>query len=329
MNRTTLAALATLPVVMGLAGQLMAQPPSAAAHGPTLLPRPTATAVPFLPGAPKHPTAPTPARAPTPTPTAAAPTPRPPAKPAAKKATKKKPAAAKAPVAYVQAMNGWHKADATETPEVDERGVTRLVLHCVNTRERVAISPSTTEGGFRALELERAAHLLRDPSNGGEHPVEPRLLDFAYKIQRHFDAPLVRVISGYRTPHGGHSNHGRGRAIDLVVPGVKDEDVASFARQEGFSGVGVYPVSGFVHVDVRERSYFWLDASGPGRKNRERGILPDVAAKSDVNAQARGFFPMPRYGCGADVSSALGATLRSQSPELHSEDEEDASEESP
>ena len=35
-----------------------------------------------------------------------------------------------------------------------------------------------------------------------------------------------------------------------MVPGVKDEEVAKYARQTGFVGVGIYPTSGFVHVDV-------------------------------------------------------------------------------
>ncbi len=215
-----------------------------------------------------------------------------------------------APTGYNGMVNAWHKVDATEAQSIDERGTVRLVLHAINTREKVALTPLGPDGGFRPTDLERAAHLLRDPRDGGEHPVEPRTLDFVYRIQRHFDAPLVRVISGYRTPHGGHSNHGRGRAIDLVVPGVKDEDVAAFARQEGFVGVGVYPVSGFVHVDMREHSYFWLDASGPGRKNHERGILPDVATKSDEIAAARGAAPVPHYGCSTNVLMALGVSAR-------------------
>jgi len=111
---------------------------------------------------------------------------------------------------------------------------------------------------------------LREPASGNEHPIEPRLLDIVYRIQMHFSAQEIRVISGYRTPAAiasGHgSNHGRGRAIDVVVPGATDEDVAKLVREMGFMGVGIYPVSGFVHVDVRDRSYFWIDTSGPGGK---------------------------------------------------------------
>ena len=53
------------------------------------------------------------------------------------------------------------------------------------------------------------------------------------------------------------------------------------AMHVGFVGVGIYPTSQFVHVDVRPRSYFWIDNSGPGKRNRERGILPELVAASD------------------------------------------------
>jgi len=106
---------------------------------------------------------------------------------------------------------------------------------------------------------------------------------------------------------GSRSNHGKGRAVDMVVPGVPDEEVARYARETGFVGVGVYPTSQFVHVDVRPRSYFWVDFSGPHMKNRERGILGDLAARSDAAALARGQLPIEPYGVATDVDAALRA----------------------
>ena len=151
---------------------------------------------------------------------------------------------------------------------------------------------------------QRAAQLLRDPRTGNEHPVEPRLLDSVYRIARKFAAHEIRVVSGYRTPKPGtHSNHGRGRAMDLIVPGTTDEDVAKFAREAGFAGVGIYPVSGFVHVDVRTRSFYWVDRSSPGRtasrrrSRRRRGHgLQEVhgtqAQQADARARALGVAPL-------------------------------------
>jgi hypothetical protein len=35
-------------------------------------------------------------------------------------------------------------------------------------------------------------------------------------------------------------------------------------------GVGYYPRSGFVHLDRRDRSFYWIDNSGPGQRSRTR-----------------------------------------------------------
>jgi hypothetical protein len=93
--------------------------------------------------------------------------------------------------------------------------------------------------------------------------------------------------------------------MDIVVPGVSDADLASFARELGYVGVGIYPTSGFVHVDVRDRSYFWVDASAPGRRDRERPILRELTAKCDAAAAARGERQVPSAEITADVDAAL------------------------
>ena len=72
----------------------------------------------------------------------------------------------------------------------------------------------------------------------------------------------IDVICGYRTPRGNaylrakstgvaeHSLHMQALAIDIRIPGVSTAKLreAALALQRG--GVGYYPKSGFVHVDV-------------------------------------------------------------------------------
>jgi uncharacterized protein YcbK (DUF882 family) len=199
-----------------------------------------------------------------------------------------------------------------------------LVLASLNLSDHVTLTANSERGGFSALDLDRAAHVLRESATGNEHPIDPRVLDLVYRVSVHFAAQEVRIISGYRTPkNGSHSNHGRGRAIDLVVPGTSDEEVARYERDQGFVGVGVYPVSGFVHLDVRERSYFWVDYSGPGKRNRTRGILADLAAKSDARALARGEHGVPPFVISSDVDAALASAARADtSPALMTEDDD-------
>jgi uncharacterized protein YcbK (DUF882 family) len=199
-----------------------------------------------------------------------------------------------------------------------------LVLQALNHTDHVARAARSERGGFSAEDLDRAAHVLREATSGNEHPIDPKLLDLAYRLQTRFGAHEIRVISGYRTPRkNGRSNHGKGRAIDLVVPGATDEEVAKFAREQGFVGVGVYPVSGFLHVDVRERSYFWVDKSGPGKRSRTRGILTDVAAKSDAAAIARGEKAIGPFVVASDVDAALAKSAPPKSDPPFEDDDDD------
>jgi uncharacterized protein YcbK (DUF882 family) len=237
--------------------------------------------------------------------------------------------AKRAPDRNVPASRVWHTLPPGKTAPVDGAGRPMLTLQALNIPDRVTIAASSDHGGFSAEDLDRAAHVLRDPRTGNEHPIDPRALDLVYRVAVHFSAPEVRIISGYRTPRGGAtSNHARGRAIDLVIPGTSDEEVARFAREEGFCGVGVYPTSGFLHLDVRPHSYFWIDRSGPGQRNRTRGILPDLAAKSDARALARGDRAIAPFVVSSDVDAAL-AELRTAdnaagAPSFDEDDDDDA-----
>ena len=102
-----------------------------------------------------------------------------------------------------------------------------------------------------------------------------------YLVGQHYDAPL-NVVSGYRqrgiTATEG-SRHGAANACDFYVDGV---GVRSLARTiEGMFanvGVGYYPRSGFVHLDSRRRTYYWIDNSGPGQRSRTRTRSIEVAA---------------------------------------------------
>lgn len=194
------------------------------------------------------------------------------------------------PAGYFHIVRAWHTPAPGSTVPLDAAGRPELQLHAMYVDESVVLRATGDAGGFSALDRERAAHVLREPATGNEHPVEPRTLDLLYRIQTHFRAQEIRVMSAYRTPRKGNSQglHALGRAVDFVVPGVADEEVARFARELGFAGVGLYPIGSFVHLDCRARSYFWIDRSGPRHKSRERGVFLDVAKRADELARARG-----------------------------------------
>lgn len=222
-----------------------------------------------------------------------------------------------------QALVGLH-APSSKPAARDAAGRAMLSLTNVNRGETLDVPAAGDNGGFAASDLDRIAHLLRS-AGGEEHPMDPRTLALVYRIQTRFEVPEIRVVSGYRIPRlGSRSDHGKGRAVNLIVPGVADEEVARFVRDLGFVGVGVYPVSQFVHVDIRPRSYFWVDVSGPHMRNRERGILGNLATKNDSAALARGQTPVAPFVVATDVDAALRARgVTATAPPLPQDDEED------
>jgi uncharacterized protein YcbK (DUF882 family) len=201
--------------------------------------------------------------------------------------TSGRPARASRLPTYGDMIRRWHAAPSDE-PALTPEGRALLVFEILNTEERIELSPVRDDGGWSDQDLERASHALRDPRNNQEKSIDARVFDLAYRVQVHFQAKALRVVSCYRR---GGSKHGKGRAIDIVVPGARDEEVARFARTFGFVGVGLYPRSGFVHLDTRPRSYFWVDSSGPGQKSRAVQVLGKVGEDADARAVERGETP--------------------------------------
>ncbi|MFO0660120.1 MAG: DUF882 domain-containing protein [Polyangiaceae bacterium] len=213
----------------------------------------------------------------------------------------------------------WHEVTPGRVAPTDENHRPKLVLVSINTGERVELAASSDEGGFDAHALDVAAHLLRDDRASLEHPIEPATLDLVYRAQRKFDAQEIRVISGYRAPRSRFRNiHAKGRAIDLVVPGTDDKDVATWARAQGFAGVGVYPRSGYCHLDTRPDGYSWIDTSGPGQYSREYPVHRDESRQGDHDARKAGRRGVPPFVLPS--SSVTKIWSEGSSSEAHGDD---------
>lgn len=111
--------------------------------------------------------------------------------------------------------------------------------------------------------LEAMNHLLRDFRTGDIHPIAPNLLDLVNTLQSRLEtSQTVHVISGYRSPltnaalHersagvASHSLHMKGQAMDIRMPGVELVHLRNAALDLQRGGVGYYPASDFVHVDI-------------------------------------------------------------------------------
>lgn len=123
--------------------------------------------------------------------------------------------------------------------------------------------------------MRQVRHVLRDFRNGQQHEIDESLIDLLDTIRaRTGTHQPFHVISGYRSPqtnamlhdeseHSGvanHSLHMQGEAIDIRLPDVALDHLrnAAFSLQRG--GVGYYPSSNFVHVDVGDVRHWGFSA---------------------------------------------------------------------
>jgi uncharacterized protein YcbK (DUF882 family) len=105
---------------------------------------------------------------------------------------------------------------------------------------------------------------LRDHRTGAIHDYDPRLFDLLSTLEKRIGRPgaEIDVICGYRSPWSNeflrrhslgvaaHSLHMEAEAIDIRIPGTSTLALRNAALALKLGGVGYYPLSNFVHVDV-------------------------------------------------------------------------------
>ena len=108
-----------------------------------------------------------------------------------------------------------------------------------------------------------------------KHSANPRLVALLGIVSDHFGSRPLEVVSGFRPASNAqytpHSKHNYGRALDFKVSGVPNEALRDFCKTFKNVGVGYYPNSTFVHLDVRDNSAFWTDYSRPGEAPNYEG----------------------------------------------------------
>jgi hypothetical protein len=122
--------------------------------------------------------------------------------------------------------------------------------------------------------------------------MNPRLIRMLYQAGRHWPGKRIEVVSGYRNPSvakNPRSPHMKGLACDFRVAGVANTELRDYLRGNMKKvGIGYYPNSSFVHLDVRkDRSAFWIDYSGPG----ERSVYSENAAEDLKSGRAETYKP--------------------------------------
>jgi uncharacterized protein YcbK (DUF882 family) len=157
-----------------------------------------------------------------------------------------------------------HMQSARIFEPVDAPRLTSFVVRSVNTGESVTV---LMKDDVPEPESERElAHLLRCLRTHKEHAIDPRLVVALSRIAAATGGE-IELVSGYRAPKHGrdHNFHTQGMAADIRVSGVRTWDLRRLADAQGVPGVGFYPTSKMIHVDVRDVPYRWTDWSGPSR----------------------------------------------------------------
>lgn len=104
----------------------------------------------------------------------------------------------------------------------------------------------------------------------GGPSIDDRLIRLMAQVSDQFGGRPLRIVSGYRETSFVHdSKHKVGRALDFSIPGVPNEVLRDYCRTLGSVGVGYYPNSSFVHLDVRSAPAYWVDYAGPGEPPRK------------------------------------------------------------
>jgi uncharacterized protein YcbK (DUF882 family) len=139
------------------------------------------------------------------------------------------------------------------------RSVSMQNLHTGETMEGVYWA----QGDYVPEVLNAVNEHLRDYRTGDIYPIHPALLDLLDAVSTRTETNgAFQVISGYRSAKTNamlrerseevakKSFHIQGMAIDIRLPDVDLDRLHAAALSLGRGGVGYYPDSNFIHIDV-------------------------------------------------------------------------------
>lgn len=148
------------------------------------------------------------------------------------------------------------------------RGVRSLSVKNLHTGEAVS-ADYWVDGWYSPDALAEIDHVLRDFRTNEVHPIDRRLLDLLHQVRTQLETDVdFEIFSAYRSPKTNaalarrsrgvarKSLHMQGKAVDVRLPGKRLRYVRRAAKGLRAGGVGYYPRSGFVHLDVGRVRYW-------------------------------------------------------------------------
>lgn len=137
-----------------------------------------------------------------------------------------------------------------------------LYLYRTVEKESLKVNIFNPDGSYNVDAIRAASHMLRCRRTDTQREMEPRLLAVLSHVFDHFGERRIDVVSGYRNQRKTSSYHYKGSAADIRIEGVPARKLKAFVEtlDAGGMGIGIYPITGFVHIDVRPPpSYRWVD----------------------------------------------------------------------
>jgi uncharacterized protein YcbK (DUF882 family) len=147
------------------------------------------------------------------------------------------------------------------------------IVSLSNPKDRAKVNIYNADGSYSITAEEELNFVLRCRRTDAEKAIDIQLLTWMSLIYDHFGGKPLQIVSAYRNQRKESSNHFKGRAMDIRIEGVAPRKVRDFAQtlDRGGMGIGLYPRSEFVHIDVRSPpSYRWIDNSAPGSNASEK-----------------------------------------------------------
>ena len=180
---------------------------------------------------------------------------------------------------WIQEFQGHGIAKATLRAEPLAKPSGEIWLYVPNFDEELKVNLYDEAGGFDDASLAQLDHAFRCRRSNEERAVDPHLYEMLSIISDHFDHERIELVSGFRYHERDSSRHFHASAMDIRVPSASNQELYDFAQSldAGGMGIGIYPHSGFVHVDFRapgEPSYRWTDYSGPGGGHAKKAKKP-------------------------------------------------------
>lgn len=180
------------------------------------------------------------------------------------------------PVAMVRGAMLQPGVLATDAESVPAEGTKyELKLHHLHSGESIDVVYRIGDTYIPAA-VQQLDYFLRDSRTQDEKSYDPSEFDLLHNLLTRLGKPhgIIDIVCGYRTPWSNeflrsrsrdtgvakNSQHVQAKAIDIRVPGVRTRRLRDVALSLDAGGVGYYPRSEFVHVDV-----------GPVRKWTFRG----------------------------------------------------------